>query len=191
MSDEIRKEDRRVVFTKMILRQSMFEIIKEKPVDKITVTELCRKAGINRNTFYTHYSSPRDVLGEIQNEFTQQLLFVLGNNITGSVHDIVCEIFNVISQNKELCKIFFSSHGDSEFVNNIILSCKGKVLDEWKKTGIRIPHEKSDMIFSFIVEGSLAVIKYWILNDIEMSYKEISELINTLTNNGIGSFNEK
>ena len=73
------KTDRRVLYTKMFLKESLLELMKEKPVDKITPTELCRKADINRNTFYAHYYSTRDVLEEIETEFSTQIIESLSN----------------------------------------------------------------------------------------------------------------
>ena len=40
-------------------------------MDKITVTELCEEAGINRATFYRHYSVPVDVLIDIEEDLTK------------------------------------------------------------------------------------------------------------------------
>ena len=50
------KLDARKRYTQMILKQSFLKLLKEKPVNKITVKELCELSQINRATFYTHYS---------------------------------------------------------------------------------------------------------------------------------------
>ena len=38
----MRDADRRVKFTKMVLRESLLELMREKPIGEITVTELCK-----------------------------------------------------------------------------------------------------------------------------------------------------
>ena len=40
--------------------------MKEESIDSITVTALCRKAGINRNTFYAHFGEPVELLQNIE-----------------------------------------------------------------------------------------------------------------------------
>ena len=69
--------DRRVKFTKMVLRESLLELMREKPIGEITVTELCKNADVNRGTFYTYYKDPMDLLSHIQDglcrEFDQVL----------------------------------------------------------------------------------------------------------------------
>lgn len=54
--------DARVRYTRMITEQSFLELLKQKPVSKITVTELCELAQINRATFYKHYLDVQDLM---------------------------------------------------------------------------------------------------------------------------------
>ena len=42
-------------FTKQAIMQTFMLLIDEKPFDKITVTDIVERCGINRNTFYYHY----------------------------------------------------------------------------------------------------------------------------------------
>ena len=50
------KMDARKRYTQMVLKQSFLKLLKEKPVNKITVKEVCELAELNRATFYAHYS---------------------------------------------------------------------------------------------------------------------------------------
>ena len=59
--------DIRIKRTKQMLENALFELMKDKPVEKITPTELCRKATVNRNTFYSHYSSVAELYESIEN----------------------------------------------------------------------------------------------------------------------------
>lgn len=54
--------DRRIVRTKTALFNAMLDLMVEKETDKITVLELCKKADINKSTFYLHYKSMDDCL---------------------------------------------------------------------------------------------------------------------------------
>lgn len=62
--------DLRVVRTKMSIRNAFMELIKKKPVGKITVTELARAAMINKGTFYLHYQDIPDLYKEVIMEQT-------------------------------------------------------------------------------------------------------------------------
>ena len=50
------KMDARKRYTQMVLKQSFLKLLKEKPVNRITVKEVCALAQLNRATFYAHYS---------------------------------------------------------------------------------------------------------------------------------------
>lgn len=51
------KNDRRVRYTKKVIKESLLELLKTTPFEQITVKALCQKAEINRATFYTHYET--------------------------------------------------------------------------------------------------------------------------------------
>lgn len=59
--DSTMKEDsRRVKMTKALLHKGLIEALRDKPLDKITVTEICDFADVNRSTYYTYFSDPFD-----------------------------------------------------------------------------------------------------------------------------------
>ena len=49
-----KKTDRRILKTKRALRESLLYLLKEQPIQKISVSRLCEKSDINRSTFYTY-----------------------------------------------------------------------------------------------------------------------------------------
>ena len=63
-----RKIDRRVIRTRESIRRAFRALIHEKEYSKITVSDIANYAGINRRTFYLHYSSVEDVLLEFEKE---------------------------------------------------------------------------------------------------------------------------
>lgn len=62
---EINSEDRRTKYTRSVIREALMGLLRIKPYSKISVTELCRLADINRGTFYIHYFDVDDVLDDI------------------------------------------------------------------------------------------------------------------------------
>ncbi len=52
--------DLRIQKTYESLITSLLELLKEKPLDRITVNELCQKARIRRPTFYKHFNDKYD-----------------------------------------------------------------------------------------------------------------------------------
>ncbi|MFE8696166.1 TetR/AcrR family transcriptional regulator [Cytobacillus sp. FJAT-53684] len=58
------KQDLRIIKTKDSLRHALLAILKQKPLETITIAELCREATINRGTFYLHYKEVHEVFKE-------------------------------------------------------------------------------------------------------------------------------
>ena len=69
----MKNTDTRVQYTKARIHDALTELMAEKQFRSITVKELCDVAGINRGTFYLHYSSLRDVLAKIEEEALKKL----------------------------------------------------------------------------------------------------------------------
>lgn len=61
--------------TKEAIRTAFAEMVKEKQeLNKITVTELVRRANINRSTFYLHYNDIYDIAAELEHSLMSSIL---------------------------------------------------------------------------------------------------------------------
>lgn len=47
-----KKENQRIMLTKRLLKESLIEMLAKKSIKKISVSELCTAAGINRDMLY-------------------------------------------------------------------------------------------------------------------------------------------
>ena len=57
--------------TKGMFMRSFRELVREAPIDKVSVSEICRKAGLSRQAFYAHYLDKYDLSIRIfEKEFT-------------------------------------------------------------------------------------------------------------------------
>ncbi|MBQ6022414.1 MAG: TetR/AcrR family transcriptional regulator [Clostridia bacterium] len=186
--DQNAKTDRRVMYTKMFLKESLLELMREKPVDKITPTELCRKAQINRNTFYTHFYTARDVLEEIESEFSTQIIDSLSSRFSAENIDIpqmLNEICRIIYEKQDFCKILLSENGDAAFFEKVITLGKSVIVNGWHKQGITLSDDQMEMFFAYIVNGSIALIRKWASAEMKNTPEEIAKLIERATYGGI------
>lgn len=65
------RNDQRTRLTRMLIRQAFTGLLREKPVQSISVKELCDRADLNRGTFYAHYTDIYDLLHQIEDEMMQ------------------------------------------------------------------------------------------------------------------------
>ena len=60
-----KKTDHRTKYTKMVIRDAFQMLLKKKPIQKITIADICSAAEISRPTFYAHYEDIYALLDEI------------------------------------------------------------------------------------------------------------------------------
>ena len=58
-------EYRSAIRSRTLIKGALADLLQEKPLEKITVTDVVNRAGINRGTFYAHYSDVPDVINRV------------------------------------------------------------------------------------------------------------------------------
>ena len=99
---EMKKEDGRVRITRQMIRTALLNLLREKPLQHITVRELCEKASINRGTFYAHYDDIYDLMEQIEqsmfNEFKAILRPLLEDQDPYDLVETITRIFSYIRE---------------------------------------------------------------------------------------------
>ncbi len=74
--------------TKQAMRHAFVELLKKKPYNAITISELTREADIDRRTFYLHYECIEDLVSEMQQLARNMIAEQLKNceNVQISIH---------------------------------------------------------------------------------------------------------
>jgi len=182
------EENRRVKYTKMVIKESFLKLLQEKPITKITVSEICKLADVNRGTFYIHYLDIYQLLENIEQELYSELEKVLKSKPV-SMTNFINLILKIIYDNSDLCSILLGDYGDSVLMEKIIDVFRIKSLEMWKQYKIKISELQADYVFTFLALGSLGVIKNWIKSGYTDSFKDIAQLIEKISNNGLNAFN--
>ena len=60
------KLDRRTRRTRLLLQEALLRLLADKPLNRITVTELTELADVNRVTFYAHYHDVYDMFDQLR-----------------------------------------------------------------------------------------------------------------------------
>lgn len=116
--------DHRTRVTKMLIRKAFTDLLKQKPIQSISIKELCESAGINRGTFYSHYSDIYDLLKQIEDDMMNDLfdalkpLLELDSDLTPV--KISASIFQCLKDNADLCIVTLGPYGDKEFASKLI-----------------------------------------------------------------------
>ena len=172
--------DKRVERTRRTIRNTLLSLMGEKPVERITTTELCREARINRNTFYAHYGSPEDVLREIEDELVANVETELGKGYKEG--EVTLTMSRHVARHQELYRVLWrckSSRLKERAIDLVI----GRSLGVWRGEGLTALSE-GELFLRYAAQGSLAVVERWLYDGCRATPEEITELINRFTLEG-------
>ncbi|WP_180326598.1 TetR/AcrR family transcriptional regulator [Raoultibacter phocaeensis] len=182
------KQDHRVRLTKMMLRDSFFDLMQEKPVSKITVKELCDRAGVNRATFYSHYADIYALYEEIERELAQTIMHSLKNTIEGgSLEAFSKDICTTIARNEKLCMAFFGEYSDPELLLRIVDTFRERSIAMWRRVKPDLAADELDRFYTFMANGCLAVIRSWVQTGMRESTDDIARFIEKMADSGLAA----
>lgn len=169
--------DQRVRYTKMTIRKTFFEKLKEKPIDRITVSELCKCADINRTTFYKYYENAYDLLDKLEGEIMDELSSRIEEAGATNFIDTLRITLTTIREDEATYHLLFESCEDSEFRARLFHLC----YEENMRTIDRIFHSytstQKDWIYHFIAEGCNGILQQWFQSGMEASVEEVVSFI--------------
>jgi AcrR family transcriptional regulator len=182
----VHKVDRRIRHTKQALRDSLIKLLKHKPIEKISVKELCEDADINRSTFYAHYQDPADLMAQIERELFRNLNEYLdGYHVKEDEAETFRKIVMIVEyvrENAELCSTLINENGD--FQKEIMVLLQNQLRD-WQ--GVGIEADEVDYMLTFSITGSLGIFRKWLQEGLDKSPREIAEMVMRFTYRRQGS----
>lgn len=165
---------------KRLLKEALLHLMSQKNIQRISVSELCQTAEINRSTFYNHYGSQLDVLKEMEMDMIQDLENIW-DNISQKSDSTVSKrtetLCAYIKDNKALTKLVFSNSDiDSEFASLLMDSVCLQSIYHLIFSKEKDDYQKSLMI-TYFSYGAYHMIRQWVLDDFPISPAEMGEIV--------------
>ena len=175
------KVDIRIQKTKERLKAALLSLLEVKSIDRITISEICRVSGINRNTFYQHYTDIRDLLSEIEGELMEAVFssISISDKTVTSVREIMQLLLENIKKHQATCLLLLSDNGDKNFLRNILMFALPSAVENWVRT-LGIAKEDATILYYFVMGGAVNVIEAWIKDSFSSSLDEIAGKLNAM-----------
>lgn len=171
--------DARVRYTRMIIEESFLELLSEKPLSRVTVTELCQRAELNRATFYKHYLDIPDLMEKLEEQLFDQLRRLFADH-AASFDNFLPDALALIRRNKDKFSILSSRNGDPELMGKAFMVCYERAYPLLTQNPIDLSEEKRLMLYNFLSYGSGGVLNQWMSGGMKETDEEISRFILTL-----------
>lgn len=182
------KSESKYYNTALLMDEALLMLLEKKEYDFITVKEICEKAGVNRSTFYLHYSSIDDLLYEaiemINKRFKKSFpveridLNTKKENLFLITDDYLIPYLNFIKENKKIYKVIKSNpyvFKKEQVFNSLYENIFEVILERFG-----VEEENKKYVFSFFSFGLVAVIQTWIENDCKDEITKITSIIKDL-----------
>lgn len=174
----VRKENQRITLTRRLLQEGLLHLLSTNKLENISVTALCKEAGINRATFYNHYASPTALLNELEQQLVSQLKLI--TRTPNSVEDIADQMEQYctkLKENAKLVEILVRYHADRDLEEIIT-----KLTEYYEKNRLDVNKTAMDpdtthLVSTFLYAGSYQLVQEWLLRDIDKTPKEIAQLV--------------
>ncbi|MBQ8074633.1 MAG: TetR/AcrR family transcriptional regulator [Oscillospiraceae bacterium] len=172
--------DTRVQYTKSRFHDAMTELLWQKSIGFITIKELCDTAGLNRGTFYLHYSQPLDVLQEMENELTEDVLATLMTDLSGMSRNLR-EPLSLLLANRRTAAAVIGHNGNPDFLSRVHSTVYEKQRHMLQQ---QFPDRSPQQIaytFSYLFAGCTGVVKEWLVMPEPTPAEEMEKLLSDLT----------
>lgn len=180
MAYKITKGNRRVMVTKQLISDALLKLLEVKNIEKITITELCETAHVNRSTFYHHYTSQYDVLTEIEDEKVEdikEMLQKIDPKKSFTVREQLEAILNYLKENRSAFLLFMNSkfilQDFSEKLFNLTL--RQEFTEEYAPK--ELSPEQKELWRNFYQGGYYYLIYTWLESDSSATSSDVADLI--------------
>lgn len=174
------KQDRRVIRSKMRMREALISLMQEKPFPEITAKDITDRADLNRATFYLHYNNVFDLLEELEEETVSGFARMLEET---PIHEnstwepiLTGKVCDYIAENQARCRCLLLNPRSDCFTEKLTEIMKQKGQKIRKERGLEKEPRQLDYVRHFVSCGAMGMVKQWLAEGMPLSKAEMVEL---------------
>lgn len=178
--------------TKPALEASLKKLLRQKPLDKITINDLTTDCGISRMSFYYHFKDIYDLVEWVCVEDGRRAL--QDKRTCDTWQEGLCQVFEAVLENKPFILNVYRSVGREKIESYLYKLTYRLIADvvEEKSAGTNMKESDKAFIAEFYKYGFVGVMLDWIAEGMKADYKEITDRVSILMHgsidNSIGNF---
>jgi AcrR family transcriptional regulator len=183
-------KDPRVRYTRKILKDSLLELMKTRPVAGIGIKEICALAEVSRSTCYTDYEDVHNLLEDIEEEvvvYFEDMVDKIPVKHSRREFEVIIQMLQYITDNSNSLRILLSENGDpgfqEQFFQRFIPKARKILHDTSENPGEAYIHEGYSV---FVVHGAIGLMRYWLKNNIHIPIPVLAKMLTKLTQSARG-----
>lgn len=184
------KSESKYYNTSLYMNQALIEILSKKDYEFITIKELCKKAGVNRSTFYLHYDSIDDLLKETIDNIDKNFISYFSNKDMVFIEKLknkdkkqlilitpeyLIPYLNYIKENRIIYQVSAKKPELMNSTQKFAFLQENILLPIYKKFGIE--EAKGKYLSAYYINGIYSIINEWIKEGCVDDVKFLCEII--------------
>ena len=169
-------EYRSAIRSRKLINGALADLLQEKPLDKITVSDVVRRAQINRGTFYAHYADIPDVINHlIQNTFSniREVLSAQPLLLSEVPHVLLVRIQEILEEDLDLYRKILNSGASGLMQEQLVGIVMDYLLRNEENFGLG-DHVRYVMTTRFCIGGLMALYRDWFAGELPISLPELT-----------------
>jgi AcrR family transcriptional regulator len=165
--------DARAVRTRAALREAMLELLGSKPLDKITILDLCETAGIGYTTFFRHHPTKEALLDDVAADQIAKLVeLTVPIAEVEDIHAAGIALFNYVNEHRKLWTALLTGGAEAamrrEFLrlSREIAATRARIND-WPPT---------DISTILVVSSTVELVSWWLQQKNPPPIEEVAEI---------------
>ena len=175
-----RKSDLRVIKTKRAIHTAFAELLTEKDMDDITVTDIANRATINRKTFYNNYRGVYELVDELENEVIRTFETAMqGIDFIENPYAVFVKLTEIINSDMDFYGALLRSSRNAGLAHKIRQTLQQKAQDMFASR-VDMPPDQMEVMMNYSISGMVAVYQSWFNSERRQLIEEVSDIVSRM-----------
>lgn len=169
-------DNRRVKMTKRMMKNALIDLLDEKSPEKITVTEICKNADVNRSTFYAYYEDIRALMLEIEDEILERVTIYsdhFNEYSDEKMLEVFEEFFDYVKDNSKVFRVFVVKYNNSSFNRRML----DTIMEKYKMSLEYNEELPVKYTYVYSVSGVIGIMGEWIDSNFAIASGELAKIV--------------
>lgn len=160
--------DKRILQTKEKLKNALIFLLENSELENITVSRLCNQAGVNRSTFYVHYSNISECFEEITDAVIKEMRASLYNEPIRNQNSFLLVYFRTARKYQTIFRTIHKAGIHDSMIHKMV-----NINNEILHNQLYIPFNNENLEYSFVFSGFYGMVETWLRNGCKESDEEL------------------
>lgn len=163
------------------MKQAMLEVMNTMPFEKITVRLICERAGVNRSTFYAHYTDIYDMIEQMESNLQKDLMnrYPVPGNVSPLTFASFIPFLEFIRKHKDFYRVALKTRDEFPLKQGYTPLWEQVFKPLCTQAGIS---SESEMLFYFIgfQAGFTMILKHWVEHGCVEDEEKVAQIIRNI-----------